>query len=259
MVRFVSLVSGSSGNSTFVSDGKTNILIDCGMSGKALEKSLESIGERACEISALLVTHEHIDHIKGAGIISRKYNIPIYATAGTHSAMEIGKIRDENRLIADGEFEIGSIGIKPFPIPHDAAQPVGYNLFAGGEKLSVATDIGHMTDEILDSILRSDRVLLEANHDVEMLKLGAYPYPLKQRILGDNGHLSNDTAAETALKLAENGTRSIMLGHLSNENNYPQIAYNTVLNRLRADKIDICLCVADRYCPTPCMDGQARV
>lgn len=253
MIKFVSLVSGSSGNSTFVSDGRTNILIDCGMSGKALEKSLESIGEKASDISALLITHEHIDHVKGAGVISRKYGIPIYATAGTHMAMEIGKIKDECRFVIDGEFEVGSIGIKAFSIPHDAAEPVGYSLFSGGEKVSVATDIGHMSDRLIDSIMGSGRVLLEANHDIEMLRLGSYPYQLKQRILGDNGHLSNDTAAETAVRLAEGGTRAIMLGHLSNENNYPQIAYNTVLNRLRADKIDISLCVADRYSPTPCM------
>lgn len=255
MIKFVSLVSGSSGNSTFVSDGKTKLLVDCGMSGKSLEKSLESIGERAAELSALLITHEHIDHVKGAGIIARRYNIPIYATAGTHSAMEIGKVSDECRCIAESEFEIGSIGVKSFAIPHDAAEPVGYSFFACGEKVTVATDIGHMSDEVLENISESDRILLESNHDVEMLRLGSYPYQLKQRILGDNGHLSNDIAAETAVRLAQSGTRSIMLGHLSNENNYPQIAFSTVMNRLMADRINIGLCVADRYNPTPCLLG----
>ncbi len=253
MVKFVSLVSGSSGNATFLSDNKTKILVDCGMSGKALEKSLSDIGERASEISALLITHEHIDHVKGAGIISRRYNIPIYTTTGTHNAMDIGKVADENIRIVSDDFEIGSIGVKAFSIPHDAAEPVGYSFFTGGEKVSVATDIGHMTDELMKSLRGSNRILLESNHDVEMLRLGSYPYSLKQRILGANGHLSNDTAAEVAAVLANNGTHSIMLGHLSEENNYPQIAYNTVLNRLRMDKIDINLCVADRFNPTPCL------
>lgn len=253
MVKFVSLVSGSSGNSTFVSDGRTKIIIDCGMSGKALEKSLNDIGEKASDISAILVTHEHIDHVKGVGIISRRYDIPIYASEGTHCAMDIGKIKDENRFIADSDFEIGNIGIKTFAIPHDAAQPFGYSFFLNGEKISVATDIGHMTDDIIHAVKGSNRILLEANHDVDMLKMGTYPYQLKQRILGDNGHLSNDTAAETAVVLANSGTKSIMLGHLSDENNYPQIAYNTVINRLRADKIDISVCVADRFSPTPCL------
>lgn len=253
MVKFVSLVSGSSGNSTFISDGRTKILVDCGMSGKALEKSLNDIGEKATDISAILVTHEHIDHVKGVGIISRRYNIPIYASMGTHNAMDIGKVADENRCIVGDSFEIGNIGIKCFDIPHDAAQPFGYSFFLDGEKISVATDIGHITDDIIQAVKGSNRILLESNHDVDMLKMGTYPYQLKQRILGENGHLSNDTAAEIAAVLANSGTKSIMLGHLSDENNYPQIAYNTVMNRLRADKIDIALCVADRFNPTPCL------
>lgn len=253
MVKFVSLVSGSSGNCTFISDGRTKLLVDCGMSGKALEKSLNDIGECAADIAAILVTHEHIDHVKGVGIISRRYDIPIYSSTGTHGAMEIGKVKDENRYFTSDSFEIGNIGVSAFAIPHDAAQPQGYSFFLGGEKLSVATDIGHMTDDIIQALKGSNRILLEANHDVDMLKMGTYPFSLKQRILGDRGHLSNDSAAQCAVLLANSGTKSIMLGHLSDENNYPQIAYNTVMNKLRAEKIDISLCVADRYTPTPCM------
>lgn len=241
MLSFASLISGSSGNSTFLSDGKTNILIDCGMSGKRLCESLESINVDAHSVDALLITHEHTDHVAGAGVISRKYNIPIYATAGTHNAMSLGKIKNENiRIVEKGEtFEIGSIGISAFSIPHDAADPVGYTFFVGGEKVSVATDIGTMTKEIENQILGSSMVLLEANHDVQMLKCGSYPYELKRRILGKNGHLSNDSAAQTALKLVQGGAKKVFLGHLSHENNTPDIAFMTVENILRGAGVKI--------------------
>lgn len=234
MLSFASLISGSSGNATFFSDGKTNILIDCGMSGKALAQSLDDIDVSPDNIHALLITHEHIDHIKGAGVISRKYNIPIYATEETHRAMSVGKLKEENIQIIEKNkaFEIGSVGVSAFSIPHDAADPVGYTLFANGEKFSVATDIGYMTEKIEDNILGSNMVLLESNHDVEMLKYGTYPYELKQRILGKNGHLSNDSAAQAALKLVHSGAKKIFLGHLSNENNTPEIAFKTVENML---------------------------
>ena len=151
MATFVSLISGSSGNATFVSDGKTNLLIDCGMSGAKLKESLHAIDVMPESIDALLITHEHVDHTKGAGVISRRYNIPIYTTQGTHTSMDIGNIADENIKIIteDTDFEIGNIGICPFAIPHDAAQPVGFNFMIGDEKYSLATDIGQITKSIL--------------------------------------------------------------------------------------------------------------
>lgn len=252
MLTFASLISGSSGNSAFLSDGKTNILIDCGMSGKRLCESLENINADAHSVDALLITHEHTDHVAGAGVVSRKYNIPIYATAGTHNAMSLGKIKNENiRIVEKGKtFEIGSIGVNAFSIPHDAADPVGYTFFADGEKVSVATDIGVVTDEIENQILGSSMVLLEANHDVQMLKFGSYPYELKRRILGKKGHLSNDSAAQTALKLVQNGAKKVFLGHLSHENNTPDIAFMTVENILRCAGVkigsDVVLGVAKR-------------
>ncbi len=256
MITFVSLISGSSGNCTYISDGKTNVLIDCGMSGSKLKESLRAIDVLPERIDALLITHEHIDHTKGAGVVSRRYNIPVYATEGTHTAMDIGSIADENvKLVSeDVDFEIGGIGVKPFSIPHDAKQPVGYSFFINGEKYSLATDIGKMNDYIIDSVSGSKKILLESNHDIEMLRCGSYPYPLKRRILGDFGHLSNESAAKTALRLIQSGAEHIMLGHLSKENNRPEIAMLETYNLLTQSGVnvgsDITLKVADRYTPT---------
>lgn len=250
---FLSLISGSSGNSSVVTSGKTMLLTDCGMSGKKLEELLSEIDYSCTDISAVLVTHEHIDHTKGVGVISRRYNIPIYATAGTLSGADIGNIPDRNIHIINPntEFEIGGISVRAFSISHDANEPVGYSFFADGKKMTVATDTGVITDELEKNILGSDEIILEANHDVDMLMYGSYPYQLKQRILGDFGHLSNEAAADVCKKLLTSGTKKIMLGHLSNENNTPDIAYETAKNALLQSgaKIggDIELSVAGRY------------
>lgn len=256
MTTFISLISGSSGNATLVSDGSTNLIIDCGMSGIKLKEALHAIDVMPESIDALLLTHEHIDHTQGAGVISRRYNIPIYATDGTHGAAKLGNIASENIKIVseDTDFQVGNIGIKPFSIPHDAAQPVGYSFFINGEKYSLATDIGNMNTNILSNIMGSKKILLESNHDVEMLTCGAYPYPLKRRILGEYGHLSNEVAAKTALYLVQNGTEHIMLGHLSRENNHPEIAMMETYNLLSQSGVnvgvDMTLQIADRYKPT---------
>lgn len=256
MTTFVSLISGSSGNATFISDGNTNLLIDCGMSGAKLKEALAAIDVMPENINALLVTHEHIDHTKGAGVISRRYNIPVYATKGTHESMDAGKIADENiKIISeDNEFEIGSIGVTPFAIPHDAKQPVGFTFGCSDGKYALATDIGIVNDYILEHIKGSRSVLLESNHDIEMLRAGSYPFPLKQRILGNLGHLSNELAAKTALYLTQNGTEHIMLGHLSMENNRPEIAMLETYNILTMSDVkvgdDVTVQVADRYKPT---------
>ena len=253
MVNFISLISGSSGNATLISDGKTHILTDCGMSGARLKDALKKVGIAPETLSALLITHEHVDHVRGAGVIARRYNIPVYATEKTLSKMDCGPI-DENLLNAikpDADFEIGGIGICPFSIPHDAADPVGYNYFAENKKYSLATDIGHMNDYILGHISGSRAVLLESNHDVEMLQLGSYPFPLKRRILSDVGHLSNENAAKCAVELLKSGTESIALGHLSQENNTPEIAlldtYNALTDAGARVGEDIKLTVAQRF------------
>ena len=250
---FVSLVSGSSGNCTLLSHKNTMLLVDCGLSAKKLEQTVSTIGISPEKICGLLVTHEHSDHTKGIGTLSRKYQIPVYATVGTHEAMIDLSISEKAvRYITPGiDLEIGDIGIKPFSIPHDAKNPVAYNFFFDEKKLTLATDMGHITDEILSNIKGSIAVLLESNHDINMLKNGRYPAFLKQRILGKRGHLSNEDAANVALKLAKSGTKHLMLGHLSNENNTPRAAFIKTAEVLTAGgaevQKDITLTVASRY------------
>lgn len=243
MMWFCSLYSGSSGNSLYVGSPTTNILIDAGLSGKKIVNSLNEIGISPKAIDALLVTHEHIDHIRGIGVLSRMFDIPIYANSITWESMKnhIGKIKEHNvKLIDIGEsFIIGDIEVKSYDTPHDAAAPVGYCFFNKDRKVSIATDIGHMSDSVLSSIKDSDLVLLESNHDVEMLKFGPYPYILKRRILSDIGHLSNDDAGKAILKLMGSKFMTVVLGHLSQQNNYPELAYRTVLSILEENGINI--------------------
>lgn len=254
MIKFCSLYSGSSGNSIFISTGKTKLLIDAGLSGKKIIQALHSIGENPMELSAILISHEHIDHTRGVGVISRKFNVPIYANEKTWGMMEkeIGPVTIDNKMsfYKEKEFDIGEFNVKAFPIPHDASEPVGFNIFAGNKKITTATDIGHMTKGILSYLEMSDLILLESNHDIEMLKIGPYPWSLKQRILGENGHLSNEMAGKVIAYMAEKGTKRFFLGHLSKENNFPELAYQTVYNALSEKKIavgaDVTLEVAHR-------------
>lgn len=243
MIKFCSLYSGSSGNAIFLSAGRTKILIDTGLSGKKIIEALVSIGEKPTELSAILVSHEHSDHTRGAGIVSRKFDVPIYANEGTWDAMEkdIGPVSLKNKMYFNTgkKFEIGNVFVNAFPIPHDAAEPVGFNFFVDNSKITTATDIGHMNRELLSHIEGSDLLLIESNHDIEMLKVGPYPWSLKKRILGDRGHLSNEMAGKVVAYLAEKGTRRFLLGHLSRENNFPELAYETVRNILKEKNIDI--------------------
>lgn len=243
MIKFCSLYSGSSGNSIFIGVGKTKILIDAGLSGIKITKALSLIDESPGELSAILITHDHIDHVKGAGILSRKYNIPIYANEGTWESMKnlIGPVALENiRVFYTGTtLDIGRLAIKSFPIPHDAAEPVGFNFFAENKKVTVATDIGHINRELIENLENSELILLESNHDTEMLRVGSYPWPLKKRISGGMGHLSNDMAGKVVCNLASKGTCKFFLGHLSRENNFPELAYQTVYNALCENKIEI--------------------
>lgn len=254
MIKFCSLYSGSSGNSIFVAYNKTKLLVDAGLSCKRVMAALDSIDESPCDISALLITHEHSDHIKGAGIIVRMLGIPLYVNERTWLEMKdkIGDVPDNLvNIINVGEtFEIGDIAVKSFAIPHDAASPVAYSFFMDNKKVTTATDIGHITEEVYNNIKGSCAVLLESNHDEEMLKVGRYPWFLKERILGDNGHLSNDTCSQLTVSLAKEGTERFLLGHLSEENNFPELAYQTTFNGLSENNIeigkDVLLSVASR-------------
>lgn len=229
----LSLRSGSRGNASLVSGGNTKLLVDCGVSGKSVTSALADVDVYPEDISAIAVTHEHIDHIAGIGVMMRRYHIPVWANAATWTAMEsqVGKIDKSlvNIFDNDSSFEIGEIGVRPFSIPHDAADPVGYSFMCGDEKVAVATDIGELKKDLFEAIRGSKTVLLESNHDVNMLEIGKYPPQLKRRIRGKLGHLSNDDAGRAAEFLVRLGTERIILGHLSEENNYPELARQTVI------------------------------
>jgi phosphoribosyl 1,2-cyclic phosphodiesterase len=241
MIKVCSLFSGSSGNCIFVSSGETSLLVDAGVSGRRIEEALAQIGENIADIRGIIITHEHSDHINGAGILSRRHKTPIYANRDTWAAMKpfLGKMAPDNIRVVDigSMFRIGDIGVSSFPIPHDAACPVGYNIFIDGKKITVATDIGHMSDELLSYLEESLLILLESNHDIEMLKTGRYPWPLKKRIMGDYGHMCNELTGRVVAHLAQGGTKFFLLGHLSKENNFPELAYQTVCNALIEKKI----------------------
>lgn len=230
MPKIQPLFSGSSGNAVLVEGRGSALLVDAGVSGKRIVTALEENRKSPSMIDGILITHEHIDHIKSVGILSRRYHIPIYANAATWEAMlpTVGEIAPSLcRILEPGEeITFGDMAVTSFSIPHDAVSPVGYNFFSENKKLTVATDIGKMSDKLFVSLSGSEQILLESNYDIVMLQKGSYPYPLKQRILGDTGHLSNKEAAAVCARLASLGTKHIILGHLSKENNTPALAYD---------------------------------
>ena len=234
---FCPLFSGSSGNALFIGAGDTRILIDAGMPGKAVEGALNQIGVLPETLSAIAVTHEHSDHVKGVGILSRKYHLPVYANERTWNAMArtVGQIDPRNRReFTDGEdFYIGDLALLPFSIPHDAADPVGYRVYYGGRSAATATDLGFMKKDVLKTLAGTDVMVLESNHDPELLMRNPhYSLYLKQRILGNRGHLSNGDSAKALLELYETGVRQVLLGHLSGENNTPELALSTAAEAL---------------------------
>lgn len=243
MRKFCSLFSGSSGNCAFISDGNTNLLIDAGVSASRICASLAEIGCSPRDIHGILLTHEHRDHISGVGVLSRNFGIPIYANSGTieRTLPVTGWIFDDFIHIfkTNEKFEIGDIEIFPFSTSHDTSDPVGYTFRFNGKYYSIATDTGYVTDGILKHLCRSESVLIESNHDVQMLQDGPYPYRLKQRILGQKGHLSNENAAHLATQLVKWGAKSIALGHLSEKNNTPQKAYSATVSCFEQNGISV--------------------
>ena len=230
-MKFCTLFSGSSGNSLFVSSGDTKILVDAGLSGKRVEQALAQIDELAGQIGGILVTHEHRDHIHGVGVLSRRYHIPIYANFATWEAMraDLGKIDEANVQVFEtgSPFVVGDFRINAFRTSHDAAESVGFVIEDGRASVGIATDTGIVTEDIVTALKGRDLVVIESNHDPSMLEAGSYPFPLKQRIKGDRGHLSNEICGETVKTLVKAGLDKVVLGHLSEENNYPLLAYQT--------------------------------
>ncbi len=250
MIKFCNLFSGSTGNCTYISTENTQILIDAGVSCNKIAKSLAELNTNFDEIDAILVTHEHSDHTKGLATITKKYHIPVYTSPKTWKSMESLNILETCKLYftPNKEFEIGDFKIFPFSIPHDAIDPCGFSILAENKKITLATDIGHLTKEIVSYMEHSDILLLESNYDTETLKCGSYPYFLKERILGENGHLSNDIASKAVSYLCKNGVNNIILAHLSKENNFPELAYQTAINELNAANLTCNLSVANRDC-----------
>jgi phosphoribosyl 1,2-cyclic phosphodiesterase len=237
-MRLCSIASGSSGNCIYVGTDNTHVLVDIGISGKKMEAGLKELEITGRDLDGILVTHEHADHIKGLGVIARKYGIPIYTTGGTADAISrmsnVGKLPEGifHEIREDEPFAIKDLTICPFEIPHDAAQPVGYRLECGDKSVGVATDLGRYGEYLIGHLKNLDALLLEANHDVRMLQVGPYPYRLKQRILGDRGHLSNENAGRLLGRLLHDKMKAVLLGHLSKENNYEALAYETVCSEV---------------------------
>ena len=234
MLEMCSIASGSSGNCICVGSNNDHILIDAGISGKRIEQGLNSMDIAGKDIKGILITHEHIDHIAGLGVMARRYHLPIFATKGTIDAIRnvksVGKIDEElfHPIEAGRDFSIGSLDIRPLHISHDAADPVAYRVNSGKHHMAVITDLGTYDERIVDELQGLDALLLEANHDINMLQTGAYPYHLKRRILGDRGHLSNERSGQLLCRLLHDKLQAVMLGHLSKENNYEELAYEAV-------------------------------
>ena len=230
-MRIVTFASGSTGNCSLISDGGANILLDAGISARRIVTCLASCGISPQDLCGVLITHEHSDHISGLKVLETKYpELRVYAPSLICSALRRAEPSLEpslNYIPVGEEFTLGGLCIKAFRTPHDASFSVGYR-FEGSTTLAFATDTGCITDELLDGLTGADIALIESNHDLEMLRSGPYPYPLKRRILSEHGHLSNKDCAKLALHLAKSGTKHIILGHLSRENNIPELALRTV-------------------------------
>lgn len=251
---FCSLSSGSSGNCLYIETSQSKFLIDAGLSGVKIAKLMESRGLKPQELDFILLTHEHNDHAKGVGVLSRRYNIPVFSNENTWAAMRsfIGKIKDENLKVFETgvDFEYRDLAIKPVRIYHDCADPVAYVIYGDNKKISVMTDTGLVTNEMINSFKDSDMLFMESNYDSNMLFNGPYPEYLKRRISGNEGHISNQESAELIGKLLKSGNEKVYLGHLSQENNLPILAKNTVeshLIELGIDKNDLNIEVSKRF------------
>jgi len=233
MLKFMSLSSGSCGNCYYISNGAEAILIDAGVSLRTLKKVLDSESLSVDSIRAILVTHDHLDHIRNLGAFCKKLSKPVYATTVLHESLAVHTFTRDyvpsyRRDMCIGETsEIGNFSVRCFEVPHDATQTVGYAIETDGYKLVIMTDLGRMTEEALEYASKADTVIVESNYDMDMLMGGSYPYDLKMRICQGNGHLSNDECADAIRKFWHPGIENIFLCHLSENNNTPQRAFDT--------------------------------
>ncbi|MCR5626942.1 MAG: MBL fold metallo-hydrolase [Lachnospiraceae bacterium] len=264
-MRLCSIASGSSGNCIYVGNDNAHFIVDCGISGKKIEEGLNLLDLTLSDLDGIFVTHEHEDHIHSLGVLHRKYPVPIYATKGTMDYIKgkkgMNNIPDEMfRVVkADESLNVSGIKVLPVKISHDAAEPVAYRFDDGKKSAAVLTDLGKYDDYIINSMKGVNSIVLEANHDIHMLEVGPYRYPLKMRILSDKGHLSNDSAGQLLTCLLHDNINHILLGHLSKENNMAELAYETVRMEVNLSDnsfncSDFDLTVAFRDEPTRCFD-----
>jgi len=268
LFTFTTLASGSTGNAALVSCGDTHILLDAGISAKRITAGLAELGVKPHQLSAILLTHEHGDHVSGLRVLSKKAGAPIYATRPTlwewYKRNQCDEVRELFRPQEAGTgVQIGALWAESFPTPHDAAGSVGWSIASASGRMVLCTDLGHVTEEVRQAVAGCDLLVCEANHDAGWVRSGPYPYYLKQRILGDYGHLSNEAGAELAAFAVEYGTKQVILAHLSQQNTPPVRAYETAARRLLAmgcnPERDISLMVAprDQVGPVCCLKGAA--
>lgn len=260
-MRFLSIASGSSGNCTYIGSHNTHILVDTGIAYKRILAGLHEIEVTGADLTGVLITHEHSDHIAGLGVLARKLGVPIYASRGTIRALHqiscLGEIEESlyHEIQADQDFSVGELTVKPFANSHDAAEPLGYRVESAEASVAVCTDLGIYSDYTVSKLKNLDAILLEANHDIRMLQVGPYPYSLKQRILGERGHLSNEASGRLLGEILHDHMQQILLGHLSKENNMPALAYEAVRLEITMgdnsyDADDFPIAVAERDHPS---------
>ncbi len=238
-MRFASLGSGSKGNATLVEAGDTRLLIDCGFSCLETEKRLAALALRPHDVTAILVTHEHSDHISGVARLSRRYGIPVWMTAGTAAAHKGGQLAEWLCFNAHQDFEIGDLRIEPFPVPHDAREPCQFVFSDATRRLGLLTDTGSVTPHIIAALDRLDALILECNHDPQMLANGSYPAHLKQRVGGPFGHLSNQQAADLLKRIDTGRLQYLIAAHLSEKNNLPRLVRESLVSALGRRQLDI--------------------
>jgi phosphoribosyl 1,2-cyclic phosphodiesterase len=227
-MRFASLGSGSKGNATLVESGRNRVLVDCGFSCAETEKRLARLSLTASEIDAILVTHEHSDHISGVARLSRRYGIPVWMTAGTQAMHKGGELAAWHCINSHQPFSIGGLNVDPFPVPHDAREPCQFVFSDGERRLGLLTDVGSVTTHMVKALDDLDALILECNHDPAMLADGPYPPMLKQRVGGAYGHLSNQQAAELLSRITTDRLQYLVAAHISEKNNHPQLAFDSL-------------------------------
>lgn len=234
-LRFASLGSGSKGNATLVSDGETTLLVDCGFGLRDAERRLARLGVHARQLDALLVSHEHGDHLSGVGPLARRYGVPVYITPGTWLSGRLGEVPQRHWITPQSRFAVGSLTIDPVTVPHDAREPVQFRIESRGCQLGVLTDLGHPSEHVIETFSGCDALIIECNHDRQMLEVGPYPPHLKRRVGGNWGHLANVQAAALLRRLGLDRLQHIVCSHLSEHNNRPELALEALTPLLDGD------------------------